>query len=178
MKKLQVLAILLATLLLLAACTTSTPEGFPHQCNSANFGMSHITVGGEYATPSTEEIVPEREALIAALREHGYTIEEFDTPLGLDIPAQRVLAIRDDTFIDIVYGLSIAHAIEAVLQYDDHHPIYFWAAQNGHFAYVISHRQVFDDAGFTSMANRGIQYSRCEQCQPLRELWENFNERS
>ena len=87
------------------------------------------------------------------------------------------MARNGELFVDITYGLTVEQAKQAVLHYDDAYPLYYLAAQNEAYAYVISDRQAFDDAGFTSLANIGIQYGRCENCTTsLRELWEMFGD--
>ena len=167
MKIKAIAALLLALALLLFTACGSTPEREIERPwgIADNLGVSHFIINinngeTEYIPASIDDIVPAREALIEALREKGYVIEESATALDSDIPAQRVYAHKDRHYVDICYGLTEEQAKTALPRYEAAYESYILMAQNEKYVYCISDREAFFDAGFTSLANRGIQHIR------------------
>ncbi len=108
--------------------------------------------------PDPDKIVPQRDTLIRNLEDGGYTIEELTTVEGSDLIVDRVMAEKDEKFIDIVYGLSSEDSSKVFELYSKLYPDdYYILAQNGNYVYCVSDKQTFSRAGFTSTENVGVQ---------------------
>ena len=126
-----------------------------------NYGISHTetkttSTGIEVTKP--EDSVPQKEQLLQNLEDRGYDIEYYDTVFDSDISCYRIYATKDNEFIDICYDLTEENAETAFYEYENKYDKYYLMAMNGTFVYCISDRKVFEDAGFRSLANNGIQY--------------------
>ena len=109
--------------------------------------------------PDPDKIVPKRYNLIENLESSGYSIEILTNIDGSNLVVDRVIAKKEDKFIDIVYGLSTEDASKAFELYcgiytDD----YYILAQNGDYVYCVSDKQTFSKAGFTTIDNVGEQH--------------------
>jgi len=126
-----------------------------------NFGVSHvetkITSNGVEST-DPEEAVPQREELLKNLENKGYEIKYYDTVFDSSISCYRIYAMKNNEFIDICYGLSEENAEQAFKEFEKKYDKYYLMAMNGTYVYCISDKIVFNDAGFKSLANNGIQY--------------------
>ncbi|HOQ06790.1 MAG TPA: hypothetical protein PLP87_03140 [Clostridiales bacterium] len=126
-----------------------------------NYGISHtetkITSNG-FEETKPEDAVPQKEQLLQNLEDRGYDIEYYDTVFDSDISCYRIYATKDNEFIDICYDLTEENAEKAFYKYENKYDKYYLMAMNGTFVYCISDRKVFEDAGFRSLANNGIQY--------------------
>lgn len=147
-------AALLALMLLLGGC------GEKHR--TENYGLAnmtlHVSADGIAAPFDAAEVVPAYDALIEALRSHGYAIVCSETaPDGLTA-AQRVLACKGDAFVDICYGLDETAAQAAFDDYAALYGDYYIIAQNQRFVYCVSSKVAFRDAGFAGLANDGVQF--------------------
>ncbi|MCL1951899.1 MAG: hypothetical protein FWF60_03645 [Oscillospiraceae bacterium] len=138
--------------------------------NETNTVMSHFTFFslnrgsfGKRVPASIDDIIPAKDTLTAALEEKGYEIEEFVTALDSGIPAQRVCAHKGRQFVDICYGLTRSQAKEVLPRYEAAYEDFILMAQNEQYVYCISDKQAFEDAGFTSLANIGMQYIRVKR---------------
>jgi len=126
-----------------------------------NYGISHTetkttSTGIEVTKP--EDSVPQKEQLLQNLEDRGYDIEYYDTVFDSDISCYRIYATKDNEFIDICYDLTEENAEKAFYKYENKYDKYYLMAMNRTFVYCISDRKVFEDAGFRSLANNGIQY--------------------
>lgn len=126
-----------------------------------NYGISHTetkttSTGIEVTKP--EDSVPQKEQLLQNLEDRGYDIEYYDTVFDSDISCYRIYATKDNEFIDICYDLTEENAEKAFYKYENKYDKYYLMAMNGTFVYCISDKKVFEDAGFRSLANNGIQY--------------------
>jgi len=165
-----VLVLLALALLFCAACGSASggkgitwPKG-----SETNEGRAHFIVNVndgvvEQIPTCIDDIIPAREALITALQDKGYEVMELGTAIDPALPAQRVYAHKGRQFVDICYGLTVEQAKEVLLQYGAAYADYVLLAQNEKYAYCISDKEAFDDAGFTSLANIGTQYIRPER---------------
>ena len=108
--------------------------------------------------PDPDKIVPQRKALIEGLEDCGYTIEALTSVEGSDLIVDRVVAKKENRFIDIVYGLSSENASTIFNLYQKMYLDYYILAQNGNYVYCISDKRTFKAAGFTSTGNIGVQY--------------------
>lgn len=167
MRMKRLVMILLADALLLCAACGSAPEReIDRPWGIAdNYGISKFIINinngkTEYIPASVDDIIPAKDALIEALREKGYEVEEFVTALDSEMPALRVYASKGLQFVDICYGLTEEQAKEVLPRYEAAYEKYILMAQNENYVYCISDREAFFDAGFTSLANRGVQHIR------------------
>jgi len=156
----RIVVIAIASALILCAVVVLswafTPRG--------NLTMN-LAIGGSVLPEGVgiDDIIPQRDALVADLTEKGYEVQTFDTALNSEIPAQRVLAKKGDSFVDICYGLTDEQAKNLFENYKakyhkDSRPTYYIMAQNRQYLYCVSSRQVFNDAGFLGDYNEGTQY--------------------
>ena len=129
---------------------------------AALFAVSAVGCGGSYTTggsPDPDKIVPAKETLIANLEKKGYAVREQTSAEGVDFPIDRVVAIKGDKFMDIVYGLSAEEAQTMLglfcAQYTGG---YYILARNGNYVYCVSDKATFSKAGFRTTANVGTQY--------------------
>ena len=152
----RICVIVLAGLLLFcAACGSGEPTrniGLTTNLGTANFTFFPRN------PKSIDDIIPEKADLIASLEGKGYVVTEYNTSLGSEQPAQRVYAKKGNHFVDISYGLTIEQAKAELPQYRAAYEVFYLMAQNEQYLYCISDKQAFEDAGFTSLANIGIQY--------------------
>lgn len=125
----------------------------------AGCGSSTNTDVNTNGYPDPNKIVPKREVLIENLKNSGYAITILTAIEGSDLSIDRILAQKENKFIDIVYGLSeedAATVFELYCElYSDH---YYILAQNGNYVYCVSDKKTFSKAGFTTTANVGVQY--------------------
>lgn len=121
----------------------------------AGCGSSTHTNG----VPDPDKIVPKREVLIENLEKSGYTITALTAIDGSDLTIDRVMAQKENKFIDIVYGLSAEDVSKIFELYCDlYSNDYYILAQNGNYVYCVSDKSTFSKAGFTSTDNVGVQY--------------------
>ena len=112
-------------------------------------------------TITTNNVVPEKETLLANLEDAGYTISEYTSVDGSSLTIDRIIAEKGNRFIDITYGLTEEAAGEIFNAYCDIYKTdgdYYILAQNLNFVYCVSDKKTFSKAGFTSTSNIGIQY--------------------
>ena len=128
-------------------------------CNTDYSAVSFVIANdGEI---NTNGIVPERETLVENLTNAGYTITEYASVDGSSLSIDRLIAEKEDKFIDITYGLSeedaeeIFHAYCDIYREDGDHYI---LALNLNFVYCVSDKETFSTAGFKSTSNIGVQY--------------------
>ncbi|HHY64890.1 MAG TPA: hypothetical protein GX501_07560 [Clostridiaceae bacterium] len=126
-----------------------------------NYGIAHtetnITSNG-VETTKPEDAVPQKDQLLQNLKDKGYHIEYYNTVFDSEISCYRILATKDNAFIDICYDLADDNAEKAFYEYENKYNKYYLMAMNGTYVYCISDKEVFKDAGFKSLANNGIQY--------------------
>ena len=109
-----------------------------------------------------EDVVPAEDVLISNLEKKGYQIETFDVALNSDISANRVLAKKGKSFIDICYGLDATNVNDVFSEYKDVYfdTNYYILAQNGYYVYCISDKKTLKRSGFNGTANIGVQYQK------------------
>ncbi len=109
-----------------------------------------------------EDVVPAEDVLISNLEKKGYQIETFDVALNSDISANRVLAKKGKSFIDICYGLDATNVNDVFSEYKDVYfdTNYYILAQNGYYVYCISDKKTLKRSGFNGTANIGVQYKK------------------
>ena len=109
-----------------------------------------------------EDVVPDEAILISNLEKKGYQIETFDVALNSDISANRVLAKKGKSFIDICYGLDATNVNDVFSEYKDVYfdTNYYILAQNGYYVYCISDKKTLKRSGFNGTANIGVQYKK------------------
>ncbi len=124
-------------------------EGFDEE-----FSIGRVTL--------PEDVVPDEAVLIANLEKKGYSIETFDVALNSNIPANRVLAKKGKSFIDICYGLDATNVNDVFSEYKDVYwdTDYYILAQNGYYVYCVSDKKTIKRSGFNGTANIGIQYKK------------------
>lgn len=104
--------------------------------------------------------MPDENTLITNLKSKGYDIEQTETVFDSDIKAMTISAKKKNSFCVITYRLDqnqadkVFELYEKKFSEDD----YYIMAKNGTFVYCISDNNSFKDAGFTELANNGIQY--------------------
>ena len=109
--------------------------------------------------PDPDKIVPKREDLVENLENSGYIITELTAVEGSDLIVDRIVAKKENKFIDIVYGLSDEDAKTIFELYRESYPDdYYILAQNGNYVYCVSDKKTFKRAGFTTLGNVGQQY--------------------
>ena len=147
-----------AVLYLLTSCDSS--KSITQNYGLSNFSTEVNIVNGivQKETFDAENIVPTKKDLIKNLEAHSYTIETSTTFPGTDIIVDRVYATKNGKIIDICYGLTEADAIFLFSLYENEYTNFYILAQNTNFVYCISDKTTFKNAGFTSLANDGIQY--------------------
>ena len=167
MNKRKRIGIIIAAVLVLCAaaalCWAFTTMNI-HFGSNLNLTMN-LHIGGNVLPEGVgiDDIIPQRDALIANLTGKGYEIQTFDTALNSEIPAQRVLAKNGKVFVDFCYGLTEEQAKSLFENYkaeyhEDNKPTYYIMAQNKQYLYCVSSRQAFEDAGFLGDYNEGTQY--------------------
>lgn len=124
-------------------------EGFDEE-----FSIGRVTL--------PEDVVPAEDVLISNLEKKGYQIETFDVALNSDISANRVLAKKGKSFIDICYGLDATNVNDVFSEYKDVYfdTNYYILAQNGYYVYCISDKKTLKRSGFNGTANIGVQYQK------------------
>ena len=124
-------------------------EGFDEE-----FSIGRVTL--------PEDVVPAEDVLISNLEKKGYQIETFDVALNSDISANRVLAKKGKSFIDICYGLDATNVNDVFSEYKDVYfdTNYYILAQNGYYVYCISDKKTLKRSGFNGTANIGVQYKK------------------
>ena len=126
-----------------------------------NYGVAHfnteISADG-VLTKKPEDAVPTQEDLLKTLKDKGYEITSYHTVFDTDISSARIYAKKEERFIDICYGLTEENATEAFNEFDSKYKEYYLMAMNGNYVYCISDKKTFQEAGFKSLANIGIQY--------------------
>lgn len=132
-----------------------------------NYGLSYqsnnITISEDGTTKDSifdaSTVVPDEETIVTNLKNKGYKIEYSDKVLDSNIEADQIIAKKDDRFVNISYNIEGEE--ESVFNlyneyYDENN--YYILALNGNYVYVVSDDKTFKDAGFTSLANDGIQF--------------------
>ena len=125
------------------------------------YGTSQVKVNNDKTEVNTidlQDIIPSDQVLIKNLDAQGYEIETYDLALDGKTDATRVFAKQGDKFIDISYCNNSNEAVEAFKSYEDKYKDYYIMAQNDKYIYCISDTATFDNAGFDSLYNVGIQY--------------------
>lgn len=106
-----------------------------------------------------DEIVPAKSELVEGLEKNGYTITEYTDVEGSDLTIDRVVAEKENKYIDITYGLSDEDAGKVFNAYCElYSDDYYILAMNGNYVYCVSDKDTFSKAGFTTTANIGVQY--------------------
>ena len=108
----------------------------------------------------SDDVVPKKDTLIHNLKEAGYTITEYSSIDGSSLVIDRVIAEKENKFIDITYGLSSEDSGDIFSLYCDLYEDsdYYILALNLDFVYCVTDKKTFSKAGFTSTSNIGIQY--------------------
>lgn len=105
------------------------------------------------------DVVPAEETVSANLEGKDYEIEQTETVFESDIEAMTISARKDNSFCIISYCLDQAEAEKGFAIYEKKfsEDDYYIMAQNGAFVYCMSDENAFRDAGFSELANSGIQ---------------------
>ena len=171
MKKQRMFIIVLTLVIVFAGITSMyilknkmTAKG--HSKNiDRNYGVSHTEINvldkdGNINIEGfdVDKVVPSKSKLMENLTTAGYTIKQDNMVYDTGISTERIYASKGNSSIDICYGLSEANAKEAFKCFEDKYPEFYLMAMNGNYVYFISDKQTFKKAGFTSLANVGIQY--------------------
>lgn len=133
-----------------------------------NYGLAHfsntITISKDGKTEGTtfdsSKVVPDEKNILSNLKDEGYKIKTYDNVFDSNIKVKQVIAKKGNSYIDISYNLEESEGEEVFELYDEHYDenSYYILALNGDYVYAISDEDAFDDAGFTSLANDGIQF--------------------
>lgn len=107
----------------------------------------------------TADVVPDEETVRANLEGKDYEIEQTETVFESDIEAMTIAARKDNSFCIISYCLDQAEAekVFAIYEKKFSEDEFYIMAQNGAFVYCMSDDRSFRDAGFSELANSGIQ---------------------
>lgn len=132
-----------------------------------NYGPAYMTINGivgddgvNTTVTDIDAVVPDEDELIKNLTDEDYNVTSYDVIDGLDVSVNRVHAEKKNSFIDIAYALSAEDAKQVFDYYEDTYKDYYLLAQNRNYVYCISDKKTFEKAGFTSLANDGVQYIR------------------
>lgn len=109
----------------------------------------------------TNGVIPEKTDLIENLEDAGYTITEHTSIDGSDLTIDRVVAEKNNKFIDITFCSSEEEAQTLFIAYCDMYEEngdYYILAQNLNYVYCVSDKKTFSTAGFKSTSNIGQQY--------------------
>lgn len=126
-----------------------------------NYGIAHSStnIGKDgIETVKPEEIVPSQEELTENLTEAGYTVDTFDSVFDTEVACSRIYASKGEAFLDICYNLNPETCEDVFEMFEEQYHTYYILAMNGNFVYCISDNTTFKKAGFTSLANNGIQF--------------------
>jgi hypothetical protein len=130
-----------------------------------NYGVSNLEIdvldkNGNINTEGFDasKVVPSKSKLIENLTKAGYTIKQYTTVYDTGISAERIYASKNESSIDICYGLSETNAQEVFKFFEKKYPEFYLLAMNCNYVYFISDKQTFKNAGFTSLGNVGTQY--------------------
>jgi|GEM_PF-726934 len=106
------------------------------------------------------DVVPDENTLITNLKIKNYDIEQTETVFDSDIKAMTISAKKNNSFCVITYCLDQTEADKVFELYEKKftEADYYIMAKNSTFVYCISDNNSFKDAGFTELANDGIQY--------------------
>ena len=104
-------------------------------------------------------VVPNKNDLINNLKNNGFEIEYFEKVFDSNIKASQILATKGEHFVDISYDIEGEGQFVFDL-YNKHYneDKYYILALNGNYVYAISDLSTFKNAGFTTLANDGIQF--------------------
>lgn len=92
------------------------------------------------------------------LTDAGYEIKKYDKTLVNNENVVRIYAKKDHKYFDISYCENEVEAKRVFEAYEKKYSDYYLMAQNSNYVYCVSDNKTFKDAGFTSLANVGIQY--------------------
>lgn len=157
----MVLGIIVIVFCIAASVASFIDLGTGMEVTNGLYGVTiNVSPGGEEWTYDADSVVPDRETLISNLEQAGYQIELYDTALNSEIPAQRVLAIKGNHYIDICYGLTEedAPAILTEYEYVYGYQKFYVLARNQEYVYCIGSKKAFKHSGFTELSNDGLMY--------------------
>ena len=109
----------------------------------------------------TNDVLPEKEAMITNLEDAGYTITEYTSIDGSDLTIDRVIAEKGNKYIDITFHLSDEDSKTVFSAYCDMYKEsndYYILARNLDLVYCVTDKKTYSKAGFQSTSCIGEQY--------------------
>lgn len=151
-----------------------------------NYGISHVTtninINGDANTDSSTynaaRVVPKKDDLVKNLNDKGYKVTDEMVTMEAGLEVNQVKATKGDSFVLIVYCqseevatavLSVPGEADSSIDTSEGKGMYsilgeeytedefYLLARNENFVYCISDKKSFKAAGFTSLANSGVQ---------------------
>lgn len=130
--------------------------GLAYQSNNITIQDGNLNNEGGF---DVSTVVPDRETLINNLKNKGFEIEYSEKVFDSNIKATQILAKKGKRFLNISYDIegeeeSVFDLYNKYYEEDK----YYILALNVNYVYAVSGKSTFNDAGFTSLANNGIQF--------------------
>ena len=127
-----------------------------------NYGISYmktvIDISDNTTINNIDSVVPNKIQIVNNLKQSGYMVKEHEISLDTKLNTTRIYAEKENEYIDITYCNNVDDAKQVFEVYEKQYKEFYLMAQNVTCAYCISNKEAFDEAGFTSLANNGIQY--------------------
>jgi len=166
---LVITAVMLITLLFgVMGCTMRIVDASSESAKSGierNYGLAYQSVmvnldeNDSIDAFDAADVVPAEDTVRANMEGKDYEIEQTETVFESDIEAMTIVARKDNSFCIITYCLDQAEAEKVFEIYEKKfsEDEFYIMAQNGAFVYCVSDDRSFRDAGFSELANSGIQ---------------------
>jgi len=109
----------------------------------------------------TNNTLPDKDTLIENLEDAGYTITEYSSIDGSNLTIDRLIAKKENKYIDITFGLSDEDSKTVFNAYCDMYKEnndFYILARNLDLVYCVTDKKTFSKAGFKSTSNIGEQY--------------------